>query len=228
MGYFIICISRWSPDFWTINSSISDGQGMPKRLKSIFSSQIVEPLAIQITGGMWKPWRTGSFRSHKNHTGFKRDISKPPKKYQGVKHESEETQKKQRTREQQKHQRPYYLFLGNYNTFIPTKNQLYKKAPVRAKSLLSRWRMSRALFRSLLNINDHRPLTLTRVVLRFAFRQADVLHIDTLRGPKHLRWVGASSRTRYNVSLRWIWLQSACEGWNGRTEVTGEAKRALI
>ena len=44
-----------------------------------------------------------------------------------IKHESEETQKKQRTREQQKHQRPYYLFLGNYTTFIPTKIQLYKK-----------------------------------------------------------------------------------------------------
>ena len=135
-----------------------------------------------------------------------------------IKHESEETQKKQRTREQQKHQRPYYLFLGNYNTFIPTKHQLYKKAPVRTKSLLSRWRMSRALFRSwsLTYIDDHRPLEiLTGHVgpLRFGGnRGTDVLHMEKpLRGrKKHLRWVGRYARTRrYNVSLRWIRLQSA-------------------
>lgn len=100
----------------------------------------------------------------------------------------------------------------------PNQKSTLQKAPVRAKSLLSRWRMSRALLRSwsLTYIDNHRPLEiLTGHVgpLRFGGnRGTDVLHIEKpLRGrKKHLRWVGARyARTRYNVSLRWIRLQSA-------------------
>lgn len=105
--------------------------------------------------------------------------------------------------------------LRQLHNIYPNQNSTLQKAPVRAKSLLSRWRMSRALFRSwrFTYIDDHRPLEiLTGHVgpLRFGGnRGTDVLHMEKpLRGgKKHLRWVG---RTRWNnVSLRWIWLQSA-------------------